>query len=148
MADSMGDGRAAIVDRGAGQGGGALQRLARRKVAAVGDGPFEIGGDETDRLMGEEVVRRAGIAVGGGLEGVDERVDAGRGGEPGRQRARVVSGSRMTSSAFISSPHSQTLALSARVRMAVRVSSEPVPEVVGMTIEARRFAGKGLLHSS
>ena len=53
----------------------------------------------------------------------------------------------MTSSALISSPHSQTLAWSARVRIAVRVVSEPVPAVVGAQILRNGAAGKGLAQS-
>ena len=62
--------------------------------------------------------------------------------------AIVSSGSSTTSAALIALPQSQVLAPSARVKIAVRVVSEPVPEVVGTQIAGRRFSGKSRLPNS
>ena len=74
---------AGIVDGDAREGIAARCTPSRaRKVAWSGDtARSEMASDEPDRRMGIEVVRRIGVAVGGGLDRVDERVDAGRGGE-------------------------------------------------------------------
>ena len=56
----------------------------------------------------------------------------------------VRAGSRTISAGLSSSPHSHTFAPAGSASTAVRVASEPVPEVVGMHTDTSRVAGKGL----
>ena len=59
----------------------------------------------------------------------------------------VSTGSSTISPGLSSSPHSHTLAPSAAASTAVRVASDPVPEVVGTHTDTSRVSGNGLAQS-
>ncbi len=139
VADGVGDSGAAAVDRQAGEQRRLLHRPAGVDVARHRGG--EVVEHEPDRVARRGGDDRVRPAPGDGLDGVDERVETGGGGDVGRHRRRRggVEDDRLGSS---SSPHVHTLRPRPSVSTHVRVTSEPVPAVVGMATIGRP-AGSG-----
>ena len=136
VADRVSDACAAAVDREAGEQRRLLHRLADVEVGRVADGSREVLEHEADGVQSGRGNERV-PAPGDCLDGVDERVESvavvtwfGI--------VTVAAGSSTTRSGSNSSPHVHTLRPVRSVRMHVRVTSAPVPAVVGIAIIGRR----------
>jgi hypothetical protein len=122
-----------------GQAGAQQHALARVEVVAVLAGRVRLA-TAGQRLARQHVRQRILLVLAGiGFDRMHHGVDAGGGGDHRRQAQRSASASSTARSAYSWGATTPILVVSPVVTMAMFVTSEPVPAVVGTCTSGRRL---------